>query len=56
MSETRECERYIAEAWFDGVYTEEDAKLSAELQGLDFKNISDFYGNLYAEMECLSCR
>jgi hypothetical protein len=54
MSESNEFERAVALAWFMCHYTEKQAKLSAELQGLSWDNIQSEYGNLYAEQEAAS--
>ena len=54
MSETKEFEKAVAGAWFDGAYTEKQAELSAEIQGLDFENIKYEFSVLYHEQECRS--
>jgi len=54
MSETEEMEMNLAECWFDGVYTQEQAQLSAELQSLNFENVVNNYSKLYHECEALS--
>ena len=43
----------IALCWFEGKYDQEQAQLSAELQGIDFKEVEDQYGNIYAECEVI---
>ena len=53
-TETEEMEMNLAECWFDGVYTQEQAQLSAELQSLSFENVVNEYSKLYHETECLS--
>lgn len=54
MSESEEMAENIAIAWFDGKYTSEQAKLTSELQGIDFKLVEQFYGELYYETEALT--
>lgn len=54
MSKSNEFERVVALAWFMCHYNEKQAKLSAELQSLDWNNIQHEYGNLYAQQEALS--
>lgn len=54
MSESKELETNVADAWFSGKYTEEQAQLSAELQSLDFNNIKQAYGELYHNYEVQS--
>jgi hypothetical protein len=54
MRETIEHEKIIAFAWFDGVYNEKQARLSCELQSLNFKKVEYFYGELYHETEAAS--
>ena len=44
----------IAITWFDGKYDQEDAKRSAELQGVDFKLVEQYYGQLYHTQEAAS--
>ena len=46
--------RNLAVAWFEGTYTEQQARMSATIQVLDFNAVSDEYGRLYEEMERLS--
>ncbi len=50
-TETQEMESNLALAWFDGVYTQDQAQVSAELQGLSFENIVNEYSKLYHEVE-----
>jgi len=54
MSETEAQKKLIAEAWIGGNYTQQQAKLSCEVQGLDFKSVQEYYGRLYHEQECAS--
>lgn len=54
MTETQEHEECVAISWFRGSYTAEQAELSAELQGLDFKNIKEIYGQIYHKCEAQS--
>ena len=51
MSESQKHEYNLALAWFEGKYTQEQAQLSAELQGIDFNRVKNEYGNIYAECE-----
>jgi len=51
MGESKECENHLANAWFDGLYDQEQAQRSAELQGIDFNNVIHAYGKLYHEQE-----
>ena len=51
MSDKQQCEHAIALAWFEGKYTQDQAQLSAELQGVDFNRVKNEYGNIYAECE-----
>jgi len=44
----------LAETWFNGTYTEQQARMSADIQVLDFNAVSAEYGRLYEEMERLS--
>ena len=41
----------LALAWFEGKYNQEQAQLSAEIQGIDFNRVKNEYGNIYAECE-----
>ena len=54
ITETESCERNIAFTWFHGSYTEEQAQWSAELQDMNFKNVKQYYGELYHEQEAAS--
>ena len=54
MSDTREHERNLAIAWFDGKYDQEMAQLSAELQSLDFDKVKRIYGEMYHNAEAAS--
>ena len=45
----------IAAAWFDCFYDEAQAKRSADIQDIDWQNVLNEYGQLYAEMEGYSC-
>ena len=47
MSDISEIENNLAKVWYEGVYTQDQAKLSSELQGLDFNNVIHEYGRLY---------
>jgi hypothetical protein len=53
-TETQEMESNLALAWFDGVYTQDQAQISTELQSLSFENVVNEYSRLYHETECLS--
>ncbi len=44
----------IAITWFGGKYDQEDARRSAELQGVDFKKVEQLYGELYHTAEASS--
>ena len=46
-AETREMEINLAIVWHDGVYTDKDAKLSAEERGLDWNNVVVERSRLY---------
>lgn len=50
-TETEILEYDIALAWFNGIYTQERAQLSAELQSLDFNRVKNEYGNIYGKCE-----
>ena len=52
--ESNSHESYIAYAWFDGCYTEDQARVSCEFQGLNFENVVCEYGKLYHEQEAAS--
>ena len=54
MSETQQHEHCLALAWFEGKYDQQQAQLSAELQGLDFNRVKNEYGNIYAECEAMT--
>jgi hypothetical protein len=54
MNETKSHEEAIASSWYHGVYDMFDARLSCELQGLNFRNVEQFYGEIYAEAEAIS--
>lgn len=54
MSETSELEVSIAIAWDEGKYNYQEAQRTCELQGLDFNNVKDYYGELYAQSEAAS--
>jgi len=45
----------IANTWFDGLYDEAQAKRSADIQGINWQDVLNEYGQLYAEMEGYSC-
>ena len=47
MSESKEIEDNLALAWYEGVYNQEQAQLSAELQSIDFSNVMAEYSRLY---------
>ena len=51
MTESVEMECNLALSWFEGKYNQEQAQLSAELQGIDFNRVKNEYGNIYAECE-----
>lgn len=44
----------IAITWFDDKYNEADAKRSADVQGVDFKLVEQYYGELYHATEAMS--
>lgn len=48
-------EKIIGEAWFNGVYNEEQAKIISEFQGLSWEMVQWWYGKNYHEMEAASC-
>jgi len=54
MTSREEKEYNLALAWFEGRYDQEGAKLSAQIQGLDFNRVKNEYGNIYAECEAIS--
>ena len=54
MSETTDFEKAIASGWFNDFYNQDSAKAQAELMGLDFDNVLDFYSQKYHEMEASS--
>lgn len=41
----------IATTWFDDKYGEAQAKRSADIQGVNWKDVLNEYGTMYAEME-----
>ena len=47
-TETQECEANIAFAWFIGTYNQDQAQRTCEIQSLDFNNVMNKYGRLYA--------
>ena len=47
MSQTKEFEHNLVTAWNDGVYTDKQAKLSAEIQGLSWANVTVERSRLY---------
>lgn len=47
-------ESNLALTWFEGVYTQEQAQISAEFQGINFENVVNEYSRLYHETESLS--
>ena len=52
---TKETLEYnLALAWFEGKYNQDQAEISADIQGLNFDNVLEQYGNFYAECEALS--
>jgi hypothetical protein len=53
-TETQEMESNLALAWFEGVYTQDQAQVSAELQSVSFENVVNEYSKLYHETESLS--
>ena len=44
----------IAITWFDGRYDRDDAVRSACIQGVDFKLVEQYYGELYHTTEAAS--
>jgi|GEM_PF-5657903 len=42
----------IANLWFDGRLSENEARRSCELQGLDFSKVELEYGSLYEMEQC----
>jgi len=44
----------IAITWFDDKYNQDDAERSAELQGVDFNLVEQYYGELYHVTEAAS--
>jgi hypothetical protein len=50
MNETVIHLKAIAEGWSNGAYTQEQAKQTADRQGLDFEMVR-FYKNLYEQFE-----
>ena len=52
ITESREFEKNLAIAWNDGVYTDKQAKLSAEIQGLNWANITVERSRLYEIDQC----
>ena len=51
MTETQEHEMALAIAWYEGKYTTIGAKRTAELQSLDFNEVQEKFGRLYARYE-----
>lgn len=51
MNESKDREYNVAMAWFTGKYDQEQAQLSAELQGIDFNRVKNEYGNIYSRSE-----
>ena len=51
MSESNEMAYNVALCWFEGKYTQEQAQLTCELQGIDFNHVKNEYGNIYAQCE-----
>lgn len=47
LTETQEMESNLALSWHEGYYTDEQAKISAEIQGLDFNNVTVERSKLY---------
>ena len=47
MSESKEIESNLALSWYQGVYTQDQAQLSAELQSIKFENVVNEYARLY---------
>ena len=45
-TETEEFELNLAVAWFEGKYTQDEAQLSCELQGLDFNRVKQLRLNM----------
>lgn len=41
----------IALAWFECKYTKDEARVSASIQDVDFNDVDEEYGNIYAECE-----
>lgn len=50
--ERQEFEHNLAVAWNDGHYTDSQAKLSAEVQGLNWANITIVRSRLYEIEQC----
>lgn len=46
-AETKECVINLAVAWHDGYYSDQQAKYSAELQGLNFTDVTYERSRLY---------
>jgi len=47
-------ERIVANVWFSGEFSEEDARESSEQHDLNWSDIEAEYGRQYEEMERLS--
>ena len=47
-------EKAIGEAWFDGVYTQEQAERTTGLQGLSWEKVLNEYAFQYEKSEKLS--
>ena len=45
-------ETNIGAMWFNGDYTENQARRSARLQALNFKAIEHIYGRMYEQEQC----
>lgn len=51
-TETKEFEYNLAVAWNDGHYSDKQAKLSAEIQGLSWANVTVERSRLYEIDQC----
>ena len=44
-------EKNLGVAWFDGIYTQQQAELSCELQGLNWQLVVNAFAEEYESME-----
>ena len=44
-------EKSLGVAWFDGIYTQQQAELSCELQGLNWQLVVNAFAEEYESME-----